>query len=132
PEGGGMAVVIGSADTVHGSAEIRTYEHVAALYALRFHGAAFPVDATHYHALGHALAAFFPAADMSVTVTPLGKVMNEAAGQTLEKLMNDAAGQTLEAPGAPSPTGKTWVWVAAVVAAIVVLGGVYALIFFQR
>ena len=59
PHGGGMAVVIGSADTALGTAEVRTFEHVAALYAQRFHGAPLPVDPTRYAQLSQALAGFF-------------------------------------------------------------------------
>lgn len=75
PVDGSPAIVIGSASTAQQSAEIRTFDHLAALYAQRFRGARIPVDVTRYQDLSQALAVFFKA--MKLTVTFAGA---EAAG----------------------------------------------------
>lgn len=67
PMEGGPAIVIGSANTTTQHAEIRTFEHIGALYAQRFHGARIPVDVTKYQELSQALASFFKAMKMNVT-----------------------------------------------------------------
>jgi hypothetical protein len=61
PIGGGPTIVIGSASTTRQTAEIRTFEHVAALYAQRFHGAPIPLDVRAYRELTQAIAGFFAA-----------------------------------------------------------------------
>lgn len=114
PDGGGPAVVIGSANTTRMAAEIRTYEHIAALYAQRFRGAKIPVDVTRYYELGQALATFFRAMRMTVTFAEL----------------NGGAVATM-AP--PKPAGRGWVVaLGAAVAVLAVLGTAYALIFLRR
>src|SRR6185312_4105924 len=70
PDGGGMAVVIGSADTALNVAEVRTFEHVVALYAQRFRGAPLPVDPARYAELCRTLAQFFDSLGMQVAVVP--------------------------------------------------------------
>ena len=70
-DGGGSAIVIGTADTVRHSAEIRTYEHVAELYAQRFRGARVPLDVPRYRELTQTLAVFFRAMKMTVAFADL-------------------------------------------------------------
>jgi hypothetical protein len=118
PEGGGMAVVIGSADTVHGAAEIRTFEHIAALYAQRYHGAPIPVDPTRYQELTQRLAAFIRSMSLQVSFAAL-------------------QGGAIRPPGqvgaAPAPSrGGLWMVVVAVVLGLVVVAGAYVAIFVRR
>ncbi len=70
-DGSGSAIVIGSADTVKHTAEIRTFEHVAELYGQRFRGARVPLDVPKYRHLTQALAVFFRAMKMTVTFADL-------------------------------------------------------------
>jgi hypothetical protein len=119
PDGGGMAVVIGSADTALGVAEVRTFDHVAALYAQRFHGAPLPVDPTRYAELSQTLAQFFGALSMKVTFVPLDKVQGAGLSPALAR------------PPAPRPGGPV-VWMVAVLVMALVLGGAYVLIFLRR
>jgi hypothetical protein len=67
PLDGSPAIVIGSANTISQSAEIRTFEHIGALYAQRFRGARIPVDVTRYQELAQTLATFFRAMKINVT-----------------------------------------------------------------
>lgn len=67
PSISGPAIVIGSANTILQQAEIRTFDHIAALYAQRFKGASIPVDVTRYQDLSQSLATFFKAMKMTVT-----------------------------------------------------------------
>ncbi|MFT3774287.1 MAG: hypothetical protein QM820_53675 [Minicystis sp.] len=67
PADGSPAVVIGSANTIRQTAEIRTFDHIAALYAQRFKGAHIPIDVTRFQELSQALATFFRAMKMTVT-----------------------------------------------------------------
>jgi len=114
PDGGGLAVVIGSANTTRMTAEIRTFEHVAELYAQRFHGAKIPVDVTRYYELGQGLATFFRAMRMSVTFAELG-------------------GAALAAPAPPrAGGGRGWMVVVGVALGLSVLLAAYALIFLRR
>ncbi len=114
PEGGGLAVVIGSANTTKMVAEIRTYEHIAALYAQRFHGARIPVDVTRYYELGQALATFFRAMRMTVSVAEL-----------------DGAARTAPPPPAAS-SSRSLLWVLVGAATLAVLAIAYAIIFLRR
>jgi hypothetical protein len=88
PAVSGPAIVIGTASTTRQAAEIRTYDHLAALYAQRFKGARIPVDVTKYQELSQNLATFFRAMKMGVTFA-------------------DASGAGLAAPPAPSSAGRT-------------------------
>jgi hypothetical protein len=111
PEGGGgLAVIIGSANTTRMVAEIRTYEHVASLYAQRFRGARIPVDVTRYYELGQGLATFFRAMRMQATFAELdgGSV-----------------------PVLPPPGGRAWMVVIGVAAGLTVLVFAYAFIFLR-
>ena len=69
PDGGAAAIVIGSANTIRQTAEIRTFDHIAALYSQRFKGAPIPVDVTRYQDLSQSLATFFKAMRLTVTFT---------------------------------------------------------------
>jgi hypothetical protein len=71
PDDGGRTIVIGSADTTRALAEIRTFDHIAALYAQRYRGAAIPVEAGRYNELGEKLANFFRSMRMQVRFTEL-------------------------------------------------------------
>lgn len=71
PPGGGATIVIGSANTTRQIAEIRTYEHIAALYAQRFKGARLPVDVTRYQDLATSLSNFFRGMKMTVSFSEL-------------------------------------------------------------
>lgn len=120
PEDGGLAIVIGSADTARGVADVRTYEHVAALYARRFHGAKIPVDVTRYYELGQALATFFRAMNMRVTFVELDGGASAAPSQA----------QALDRATAP-PGGKgIWVALVGIVLGLSVLAIAY--IFLRR
>jgi hypothetical protein len=112
PENGGPAVVIGSANTNRMTAEIRTYEHIAALYAQRFHGAKLPIDVTRYYELGQDLATFFRTMTISVTFAKLG------GGAT-----------TVQAPPAG---GRSFNVVLSVALALLVLAVAYVVIFVRR
>jgi ribosomal protein L30E len=113
PQGGGSTVVIGSAHPTRMTAEIRTYEHVADLYAQRFRGAKLPVDVTRYYELGQALATFFRAMKMSVTFSEVG-------------------GVALAAPPPPRQGGRGWLLALGLLAALSVLAAAYVLVFLRR
>jgi hypothetical protein len=117
PDGGGMAVVIGQADTTRAVAEIRTYEHVAALYAQRFRGAPIPVDVTRYYELGQALATFFRAMNMQVTFAELGGAVSSTPQRAVV---------------AQPSGGRAWMVIASVVVGMMILAGAYAFIFLRR
>ncbi|APR84420.1 Hypothetical protein A7982_09769 [Minicystis rosea] len=67
PADGTPAIVIGSANTIRQTAEIRTFDHIAALYAQRFKGARIPIDVTRFQELSQNLATFFRAMQLTVT-----------------------------------------------------------------
>jgi hypothetical protein len=67
PAVGGPAIVVGTANTNLQTVELRTFDHIAALYAQRFKGASIPVDVTRYQELSQAFAVFFKAMKMTVT-----------------------------------------------------------------
>ena len=117
PDGGGMAVVIGQADTSRGVAEIRTYEHVAALYGQRFRGAPIPVDVTRYYELGQALATFFRAMNMAVTFAELEGIVST---------------QPVRAAAAQPAGGRGWLVIAGAVVGLLILAAAYAVIFLRR
>jgi hypothetical protein len=113
PEGGGPAIVIGSANTTRMNAEIRTYEHIAALYAQRFRGAKIPVDVTQYYELGQGLATFLRAMRMTVTFAEL-----------------DGLVATPEPPGAGA--GRAWMVIVGLAVGLSILAAAYAVIFLRR
>jgi translation initiation factor IF-2 len=71
PPDGAATIVIGSANTTRQMAEIRTFEHVAELYAQRYHGARIPVEVLRYRELSQGLEAFFKAMRLTVTFAEL-------------------------------------------------------------
>lgn len=111
----GPAIVIGSANTILQTAEIRTFDHIAALYAQRFKGASIPVDVTRYQELSQALAVFFKAMRMNVTFA-------------------DARAAGLAAPTAASGGGRSNVLVMlmGVLSGIVLLAAAYWAIFVKH
>ena len=124
PEGGGLAVVIGSANTTGNVAEIRTYEHVAELYAQRYRGAKIPVDVTRYYELGQALATFFRAMRMSVTFAELGGGALAAPPAPLSRWGTP--------PGLRAGGGRGWMVLLGVALGMGVLVAAYAFIFLRR
>jgi hypothetical protein len=112
PEGGGPAVLIGSANTTGMVAEIRTYEHIAALYAQRFRGAKIPVDVTRYYELGQGLATFFRAQQMQVSFAELD---------------GGVSAEPVRAGG-----GRAWMVLVGVAVGLIILAAAYALIFLRR
>jgi hypothetical protein len=119
PDGGGMAVVIGSADMAQSVAEVRTFEHVAALYAQRFHGAPLPVDPTRYAELSRTLVEFFGSLGLRVSVVPLAFAPVIGGAPAL-------------APAGPPRSRGALLWLVAVVVAVLLVGGAYAVIFLRR
>lgn len=55
----GPTIVVGTVNSVEMVAELRTFEHLAAMHAQRFKGAAIPLDKTEYRALQKKLQDFF-------------------------------------------------------------------------
>jgi translation initiation factor IF-2 len=112
PESGGLAVVIGSANTTRMIAEIRTYEHIATLYAQRFRGAKIPVDVARYYELGRALTAFFRSMKMKVTFADLDGLV--------------------AAPAPPSVgVDRAWMLLVGVGVGLGILAAAYAIIFLR-
>lgn len=85
PEGGGATIVAGSANQVENWAELRSFEHLAALHAQRFKGAEIPLNRVQYNDLLGKLRQFFddkgcsvrlaaaaPAAAAPAAATPAG------------------------------------------------------------
>ncbi|MFO0759289.1 MAG: hypothetical protein U0359_22545 [Byssovorax sp.] len=66
--GGGGTIVIGAANAQAQTAEIRTFEQIADLYAQRYRGAVIPVDIRKYRDLCQELAAFLRAMKLNVTM----------------------------------------------------------------
>jgi len=115
PPDGGATIVAGSANTTRQMAEIRTFEHIAELYAQRYHGARIPVDVTRYRELTQALAGFFKAMRMTVTFAELAFAPGAPA-----------------APLQPAGGGRGPIIAVGVVVALVVLAAAYLLIFVLR
>jgi hypothetical protein len=59
PEGGGAVIVAASANLVERWAELRTFEHLAALHAQRWKGASIPLDRTAYDLVMMKVSRFF-------------------------------------------------------------------------
>ncbi len=117
PTGGGPAIVIGSADTNKQTAEIRTYEHIAALYAQRFKGARIPLDVTKYQDLSQGLATFFRGMRMAVSFSHLDGVVQHPASIH------------------PPATGGERSWTAitvSILVGLVLLGGAFWFIFLRH
>ena len=113
------------ANTTRHAAEIRTFEHIDALYAQRFRGARIPVDVTRYHELAQALAMFFRAMRMKVTFVEQDGAVSAAPGQ-----VSSMAPPPMASPPAPAaaPSGaRLWMALAALFAGLVVLAAAYAM-----
>ena len=123
PDAGGPAIVIGSANAPRMLAEVRTFEHIAALYAQRFHGAAIPVDVTRYYELGQAAAAFFRAMGMQVTFVEQDGTVSAAPGQ-VSSLASLASGLP-RGLGAPAAGTRLLMALGALVVGLVVLVAAY-------
>lgn len=70
-EGGGSALVIGSANLVEKQAELRTFEHVDEAHRQRFKGAPFPVDMIKYNTLQGQIRKFFSDRDFTITTAQI-------------------------------------------------------------
>jgi len=112
PDGGGPATVIGSADTTRGVAEIRTFDHVAALYAQRFRGTQIPVEPARFNELAQALTNFFKSMNMKVSFAELAE--------------GPLAGRQSQAPAVASTEGTASRWLLLVLGAVVGLAVVVA------
>jgi hypothetical protein len=121
PDGGGMAIVIGSADTTTAQAEVRTFDHIATLYGQRFRGAAIPIDAGKYNELSQTLSNFFRSMNMKVTFAEL-----ESSAKAIA-----TAGPAASEPARSGVSGALIAVIGIVVAALV-LGGAYALVFLKH
>jgi hypothetical protein len=113
PEGGGPVTVPGWANFVEKTAELRTYEHVAALHGQRFHGAALPVDRAQYDALLARMEQFFREAGLKVTIA--GPPAGLTAPMAAEK-----------------PAGSSTGLLVAILAVVVVLVGVGVFFLLRR
>jgi hypothetical protein len=118
PDGGGPAIVVGSADTTRGVAEVRTFDHIAALYAQRFHGAPIPVDAGRYNELAQTLSNFFRGMSMEVSFA-------ELAPEAM------TARQSLR-PAGEGSSARSWIiGIVAGVAALGLVAAAYVLIYMR-
>jgi hypothetical protein len=116
PVGGGPTIVIGSASTTRQTAEIRTFEHVAALYAQRFRGAPIPLDVRVYRDLTQALAGFFGAMRLRVSFSEL----------------DGAPAPSLAGPAAPAGFGVGSVLVGVAIGMVVMAAAFWVIFFFRR
>jgi hypothetical protein len=121
PEGGGLAIVIGSADTTRSMAEIRTFDHIAMLYAERFRGAAIPVEAGRYNELGEKLANFFRSMRMQVRFTELEAARSAGAPRSRRPVEVSGEGNSGWLPS-----------IAAIALAFLVLVAAYAFTIMRR
>ena len=74
PDAGGMTITAGSANGVEKTAELRTWDHLAALHAQRFKGKSFPLDKVSYNELMKRMQAFFVDQRLSVVVVDAARV----------------------------------------------------------
>jgi hypothetical protein len=97
PEGGGAVIVAASAHPVERWAELRTYEHLAALHAQRWKGASIPLDRTEYDLVMMKVNRFF--ADKGFAVREAAMV---SAPQGRDKLAPTRGARTpAQAQGGP-------------------------------
>lgn len=68
PQDNGPILVIGTANTVEKTAELRSFAVIANQHAQRFKGATLPIDPQKFAALVHSLKTFFSDRGMTVTV----------------------------------------------------------------
>jgi hypothetical protein len=64
----GLTIVVGSADQVDRSVELRSFEYVSQLHAQRYKGAALPVDRASYDAYVKRARTFFSSQQLSVVL----------------------------------------------------------------
>lgn len=81
PDNGAAKLVIGAADTVKTSAELRSYAFVAAQHAARFQGALYPLEKEIYDDLLKKLVGFFELQQYQVTVSQPTADMEQQALQ---------------------------------------------------
>ncbi len=89
----GLTVVVGAADQVERSVELRSYDYVANLHAQRYRGAAMPVDRASYDAYLKRAKAFFSAQQLAV-------VLKDAAPQVEAPQKSGGGASTLVILGA--------------------------------
>ena len=92
PSDGGPTIVIGVANTVKQTAELRSYALLTAQYAQRFKGAQIPINAGAYQQLLSELTGFFHAMKLSVSTVD--------------------ATRSMRPPSAPAPSSSAGVIVA--------------------
>jgi hypothetical protein len=100
PERGGTTIVIGSADPVERSGELRSWNRLYEIHAQRFKGRRLPLDAAQY---GHLL----------------GQLKQFFASQSLPVVMVDSAPRDAAAP-ARTGVSPLWIVIALVLAGVVV------------
>ncbi len=105
PDPGGTVLVAGTANTVEKQAELRTYDHLQALHAARFKGAALPLDRVRYGEL----------------VKKMQKYFSE---QGMHVLIVDTPRPPSRAQASPSSSAVLWI------AVVLMLAGAGALLFF--
>jgi hypothetical protein len=84
PEVGGPVTVAGWANPFERTAELRSYDHLAAAHAMRFHGQQIPLDRAQYDALFARAHAFLAEQGLQVSVMagpprPSGAMQAQAA-----------------------------------------------------
>lgn len=80
PERGGPTIVIGAANTIKQTAEIRTYALLADLHAQRFRGATLPLQPGQYKELVDAMMGFFEAMRLHVVTVDMQRSQRPPAG----------------------------------------------------
>jgi hypothetical protein len=78
---GAAVIVAGAANQVERTAELRSFEHLAALYAERYRGKRIPVDRNAYNQLLRRIQEFFSAQRMSVVMLEAPPAAATAAAQ---------------------------------------------------
>ncbi|RYE91697.1 MAG: hypothetical protein EOO75_08300 [Myxococcales bacterium] len=111
PADGGPTLIIGSANTVDKTSELRSFSYLSSQHAQRFKGASLPIDVARYSDLLTSLRTFFHDRGMTVTV--------------LEALPVTAPMPETEPPSSPLP------WVA-LGGAILALVGAIVYVFVLR
>jgi hypothetical protein len=76
PVDGGPTIVIGAANTIKQTAELRSYALVSQQYGLRFKGAQLPIHAGAYRQLLADFTSFFHASNLSVTTTDTSRSLH--------------------------------------------------------
>lgn len=96
PEGGGATLTAGSVHSVDKKAELRTFSHMATLFADRFKGAEFPIDRGPYDEVITKLQTFFTNQRYQFVLVELARRPEASAAPSTPR------------PAAPStrPTGK--------------------------